>query len=284
MTSLNLGGIPTSLGEIINFKHHLDLIKDKYDQIILSFHRPLLNTCFHIEAADWPKKRALWDKYLSDIGVLFFSEKPYNLQYSSPRFLGSIEMLIPRLGIRPQKAELGYLLCKGKSLNLGSEYIVITTKAREFHRHQFDAIAPKTWEVFNKLSKKYKIVILGERQVEQRKEYDQLRIKPFGIYDDIIKNLPSDILVDLTVPALGETVSDLSKIQQDCLIMKEAKFVVNFGVGGNFCLATSVADMAIVYRTDNIQFTDQIFQHKEYPNAIVTKNAERFLQALNSYV
>jgi hypothetical protein len=281
MRDLDIGGIPTSLGEIINFKHHLDIVKPQYDRISLSFHKVLWKDCLHTEAADWKQKEALWDKYLSDIGKLFFSDAPYVLEASSPRFYGSIEQLTARLNIAPQIPRLAYLLAKGQSLNLGSEYIVITTKLREFQRSYFDAIAPQFWNAMRSISKKYKVVILGERKVEMRKEYNPNYVS--GIYDDIIKNLPSDVIVDLTVPALGETVSDLSKIQQDCLIMKEAKFVVNFGVGGNFCLATSTANMAIVYRTDNIQFTDQIFLHKEYPNAIVTKDPNRFLQALKSY-
>ena len=152
----------------------------------------------------------------------------------------------------------------------------------------FDAIAPQTWEVLQKLSRKYRVIILGERKVEMRKEYDVDHIRrgkprPFGIYDDIVRNIPKDRILDLTVPALGETVSDLSQIQQDCLIMKEAKFVVNFGVGGNFCLATSVADMSVCYRSDTLSYTDAIFHNREYPNAIVTKDPNRFLQALNSY-
>jgi hypothetical protein len=220
---------------------------------------------------------------LSDIGKLFFSEKPYVLAESSPRFMGSIERLTPRINVRPQKAEMAHLLCKGESLKIQKEYIVITTKVREMYRSSFDAIAPQFWQVMRLLSNKYMVVVLGEKKVDMTKEYERMHFKPLSIYDDIIANLPSDALVDLTVPMLGGTVSDLSKIQQDCLIMKEAKFVVNFGVGGNFCLATSTANMAIVYRTDNIQFTDQIFLHKEYPNAIVTKDPNRFLQALKSY-
>ena len=287
MRVLNVGGIPTSLGEIINFKYHLDLIKREYDQIVLSFQRSLLKEGLYVDNPDWAEREKLWEKYLIDLGQLFFSEPPYVLEQVSEKFCGDMNGLIDKINIRPQKAELGHLLCKGTSLNIG-EYIVITTKIRDINRTTFDAMAPNFWSVLQKLANKYKIVILGERKVETRKEYNvehkrSGRPIPFGIYEDIIQYIPKDKLEDRTVAALGETVSDLTQIQQDCLIMKEAKFVITIGIGGNFCLATASANMVIGYRADNISFADGIFNYKEYPNAIVTKSSNRFLNALNQY-
>jgi len=283
MNVLDFGGLPTSLGEIINFKHHLDAIKHNYDKIIISFHTELWKTGLHTNASDWHVKKALWDKYIKDIGQLFFSQPPYELRPVSTKFGGDINQFIATMNIRPQKSEVGHLLCKGTPLNIG-EYIVITTKTREFHRHQFDHIAPQFWSIIKEISKKYKVVILGEKMVEMRKEYMGLNPRPFGIYNDIVNNLPQECIVDLSVPALGETVSDLSKIQQDCLIMKEAKFTISFGCGGNHCLSAAVSDMAIGYRTDNFSYNDTIFNHREYPNAIITKNPEHFLQTLRHYI
>jgi len=117
-----------------------------------------------------------------------------------------------------------------------------------------------------------------------RKEYDVHQGSIFGIYEQIIANLPPDRVLNLTVPALGETVADLSAIQQDCLIMKEAKFVITIGVGGNFCLAGSTASMLIGFRADTLHFTDLIFQNREYPNAIVTKNWSHFISVLERYL
>jgi hypothetical protein len=132
------------------------------------------------------------------------------------------------------------------------------------------------------------VVILGERKVEMRKEYEENHYfgkepLPFGIYHDLISNIPRECIIDYTVPALGETVSDLSKVQQDCLIMKEAKFVVTLGIGGNTTLSTSVANMAIGYRADNVPLANRIFE-KEYSNAVVTKDWNKFIQTLGKYL
>lgn len=285
MRVFDFGGLPTSLGEIINFKWHLDLVRPNYDKIVVSFHTDLLKTGLHSTTPDWAHKQALWNKYLTDIGQLFFSEPPYERLPTSKKFGGDITHLIAKLHLRPRKAELGHLLCRGTPLNIG-EYVVITTKTREIQRAQFDQIAPRFWEVMKAILPKYKIVILGEKKVEIRKEYERLRIRPFGLYDDIIKHLPPNTsqIVDLTVPALGEVVSDLKQIQQDCLIMQQAKFVISFGIGGNHCLSTAVSNMAIGYRTDNVEYNNTIFDNKEYPNAIITKDADRFLGALKYYV
>lgn len=280
---LHYGGMPTSLGEIINIKYHFDLIKHQYKEIKLGFYKELWTEALHTESADWPQKKELWDKYLSDIGQLFFSEPPYVLEDKPTKYGGDFGALLKKSQMFPKKAELGHLLCHGQSLSLDNEYIVITTKARQLDRKNFIPLSIKLWKVLNQLSKKYKIVILGEREVEMRKEYGIHNGKVFGIYDQIISSLPSDCIIDLTVPALGETVSDLSKIRQDCLIMKESKFTITIGVGGNFCMATASGGMVIGFRDDNLDLTDKIF-NREYTNAIITKNWDYFIQTLENYL
>jgi|ERR1700722_2257140 len=283
MKILDYGGTPTSLGEIINIKYHLDLIKNQYDQIRISAHRQLLESGLYTKKPDWPRRKQLWNKYLDDIGKLFFSEAPYVLEPISTKYGGDCQHLVHRFNLQPQKAEMASFLCKGFSLNLDEEYIVITTKLRQVYQDVFDRHAPEFWSTVRKLSQKYKIVVLGERVVEMRKEYENFRNEIFGIYNQIIANIPPDRLLDLTVPALGETVSDLTQIQQDCLIMHEAKFVITLGVGGNSCMAHSCSRMAVGFRTDNLPFGNIVFG-REYPNLIVTKDWRYFIKVLERYV
>jgi hypothetical protein len=281
MKTLSLS-IPTSLGEIINSKWHLDTVKNQYAIININFNTSIWDVCLHTEALDWEYKKSLWNKFLDDIGNLFFSERPYliNRKINYPFF--DVGRLVERLNIFPQKAEMGYLLCDGYSLNLEEEYIVITTKARQLNKSIFFSKSPQLWNVLYKLSQKYKIVILGERLVEIRKEYGD-GAAVFSIYEQIIVNLPNDRILDLTVPALGETVADLKDIRQDCLIMKEAKFVITLGVGGNFCMSTASSNMSVGFRTDDLEFTNAIYK-KEYPNAIITKDWSYFIQTLEKYL
>jgi hypothetical protein len=284
MRILNFGGLPTSLGEIINMKFYFDQVKHNYDQIKISFHTQLWNEGLHTNAPDWEYKKQLWNKYLFDIGKLFFSEPPYVIESKSARFGGDTTSLVNLLNLKPQKIEMAHLLCKGSPLNLGEEYIVITTKLRQVEKNIFYPHSIELWKTIRKLSSKYKIVILGERTVEMRKEYSSIQSSVFGIYEQLIANLPKERIVDLTVPALGETVSDLKQIQQDCLIMNEAKFVITLGIGGNSCMAHAVANMSIGFRADNSTFADAVFHNKEYPNAIVTKDWSKFIRILEKYL
>lgn len=280
MKVLNIGGIATSLGETIYTKHNLDLIKHNYDRIDIGFYIPLLDQLNNTE--NWSNNKQLWHKYLNDIGNLFFGEKPYNFNLNSAFYGGNAEMILKKIRISPSKPELSHLLCKGEPLNIG-DYIVITTKVRNNNKYIFYPKSIEMWKILRKISEKYKIVILGERKVEMRQEYNNDKNEIYGIYDDIICNLPKDKLIDLTIPSLGETVSDFSKIQQDCLIMHQAKFVLLIGIGGNFCMSTAVANMSIGYRNDNSEVGDIIYT-KEYSNAIITKNWDRFIQAISSYI
>jgi hypothetical protein len=283
MRVLNIGGLPTSLGEIIIIKYHLDQIKNQYDQIKLSFHTQLWKDGLHTDAPDWPEKKILWDNYLRGLGQLFFSEPPYILEPVSKFFGGDGQTIIRKHRLQPKKTEMADLLCKGTSLNLDEDYVVITTKIRYLKKTDFYPRATEFWKTIKKLSSKYKIVILGEREVEMRREYLSSQDSIYGIYEQIISNISNDRILDLTLPALGETVSDLKQIQQDCLIMNEAKLVITLGVGGNSCMSTAVAKMAVGYRNDNLWLSDAIFS-REYPNAIITKDWPYFLQVLERYL
>jgi hypothetical protein len=282
MKELNLGGIPTSMGESINLKYHLDLVKHQYDRISLGYYKQLFEGGLHTDTADWPERKQLWDKFLHDLGTLFFGQPPYVLD-PDPKIWGgdSEQILIGRLGMAPQKINLVNILCKGTPLNLGEEYIVITTKCRQINRKHFYQRSLRLWRLLTRLSQKYKIVVLGERDVQMRKEYDPSMV--FGIYEHIISNVPADRLVDLTVPALGETVSSLAQVQQDCLIMNGAKFVITIGLGGNSCMAHSCSKMAIGYRADTLPYADKLFS-RDYPDMIITKDWQRFLNLLEGYL
>jgi hypothetical protein len=273
--------IPTSLGDLITLKGHLEPIKMRYDQINLTFHTALWDGALRTDSPDWKENKILWQKYLKDIGDLFFSQPPYRLNMGQYPFRYT-EQIIREFNLPPAKPDLAQALCKGQSLNLGEEYIVITTKVRDVIRRHFLPQSIQMWKMLKTLSKKYKIVILGEKVVEMRKEYDPMKDRIFGIYEDIIANIPNDRIVDLSVPALGNTVSDLSQIQQDCLIMREAKLVITLGNGGNFCMSTAVSNMTVSYRIDSMWCTDRVFD-REFPTVITTKNWNYFMQVLGRY-
>jgi hypothetical protein len=266
--------IPVGLGDLIYVKAMLDPIKNKCSEIKIAYHRELVNV--------FRNKSTSYNKLLDDFGQLFFSESPYVLTEQGGEFRG-VMRLSTDYGIQLQKPELSHLLCKGAPLNIADEYIVLTTKVRYVPRTIFNEKSTEFWNMINQLSNKYKIILLGERVVEMNAEYLHHTAEHiYGIYDDIMCHVPSEKLIDLTIPALGIVNSDIEQIQQDCLIMKNAKFVITLGVGGNFCMATAVAN-TIGFRADKHDIFEVIF-NRDYNGAIITKEWPRFIAILKQYL
>lgn len=268
--------IVLGIGDLIYLKAMFDPHKEKFSAIKLSFDNYFLSEY----------RNNGYISFLNEIGALFFSEPPYQLVSNQnwtrrwpPEFQRDyrINMVIP---------QLQGLLCKGTLLNLGEEYIVMTTKVRDLEKsHYQQDIAPQLWPIMKRLSNKYKVIIMGERCVEMSKEYNEHGThKIYSIYEDIISNIPQHRALDLSIPALGITVPNLKRLQQDCLIMNEAKFVCSIGIGGNVILSVATAN-TINYRTDNTKEANILFgDNKEYGKSIVTKNRQEFLAKLVSYI
>lgn len=269
--------IAQGIGDNIMAKCYADQVKDRYDQIYFTHHAPIVQKQKNNDPKYW--------QFLKELGLLFFSEKPYVYDRGQHPFrdAGGLISDFNITPVKPQHSQYKHLLCKGTPLNLEEEYIVITTKLRYFDKPTFYRLSPQLWKTLRKLSEKYKIVILGEREVEMCQDYlfhgeNQI----YGIYEQIITNLPEDRVLDLTIPALGITSPKLSQIQQDCLIMSLAKFVITLGVGGNFCMAMATANI-IGYRIDNEPVADIIFS-QNHSDAVVVKDWNIFLNTLMSYV
>lgn len=252
-------------------KGQLDPFKHQFDQIKITFDQDILETCRDNDVK--------YKKFLDDIGKLFFSDPPYILNTGKYTRRGQFA-LCKDYNLPVVKPNLKNILCKGSLLNIEEEYIVITTKHRFFLRNYWNTISSKYWDTLNKLSKKYKLVILGEKVVEMSKEYAQHGSNiTYSIYNEIIANLPKDRVIDLTVQALGITSPELEKIQQDCLIMSEARFVIILGTGGAFCMATSVAN-TIGHRTD----IDPLYEGKTYEDSYITTSFNNFINKLEQHL
>ena len=119
--------------------------------------------------------------------------------------------------------------------------------------------------------------------MEKSKEYTMgiNRDYVFGIYDQLITNIPADRIIDLTVPALGISVPEFSKIKQDCLIMKNAKAVVTLGIGGNLWLSAVSSNLTIGYRDDAGDHVMDTIVNSNFPSMFLTKNFPEFIKKLS---
>lgn len=269
MASLFLD-INVGIGDYIFARAFIDGIKNKYDSINITLSKAGMQFWHNNDPLRW--------QFNIDLCNLIFNEPPYKFVITNsywPFF--PHERIVKELNNKPTKPDLN-CLCVGKSIDI-KNYIVITTKIRQFSKVAFEDLKDRLSPALQALNNKYKIVILGEREVEKTKEYEAEcnREQVFGIYNYLISILNADQVIDLTVPVLGIAVSTIQKFQQDCLIMKEANAVITFGIGGNFWMAAGVAKKAIAFRADSEWATDLM---SSYPNMSLTKNIDQFIDYL----
>ena len=69
--------------------------------------------------------------------------------------------------------------------------------------------------------------------------------------------MPQNRIIDLSIPILGKPAPNLTKIQQDGLIMQNAKTTITLGDGGNLWLAAATGNV-IGYRDDDDSSADLI--------------------------
>lgn len=266
--------IPIGLGDIICIKSYFDSVINDYKQI---------NVCFNLDLVkshrnDDPKMY----EFLHNIGNIFFKKRPY--KYISEQIFDSYEheTIISNNNLTPVRPDQKELLCHGTSLNLDKQYIVLTTKVRDLLYTDYISIKEEFFKIINKLSEKYYIVILGEKEIEKAPDYKYYSDRIFEIYNDIIENVKNT--VDLTIPAAGVRAPDFKQIQQDCLIMNEARAVITLGIGGNFCMANASGSKMISWRMDNYELNNYLYNEKTYPDSLITKDQDKFLEGLSSLV
>lgn len=227
----------------------------------------------------WSQRNDDYAVFVKQLAELLFPAPTYYLSDTGPEFKSMMEVYAD-YNLQQPKPDMPWL-CDGKSLEVGP-YLVMTTKNRYLARSQIKF--PQLWQTVNKLTDKYKIVVLGEREVELNHEYrndNRNGETVYSIYSDIVAHVPADKLVDLTIPALGITSPNLTQLRQDCLIMSEAVATVTFGIGGNFTMANAVGK-TVGFRVDTEQCANCIFDNQTYPHNIATRNWQEFINKLES--
>lgn len=271
--------IAIGIGDILSIRIFFDSIASRFDQI-----RICLNPNVIKVYRDDPK----YVQFISEFARLVYADHPYifdNGPYT-PFGVERFHNMVDQYGMIPKKPNLDHILCQGIPTQISEPYIVITTKVRGIQKASFYTKSIELWKVMKKLCPKYKIVILGEREVEKQFEYIHLSNTIYGIYDQIISNIPSDRILDLTIPALGIAVPDLNNITRDCSIMKNAEFVIAMGIGGNFNLSISVAN-TIGYRELVDFHTNALvesYSNPQFTNLFLTDNWRHFISRLESYL
>jgi hypothetical protein len=266
--------LPGGIGDIICAAAQLNYVSERYDNINISFSRHMIES--------FRENAASYEDFLYRFSILLFRKPKYNIILNANFIQMSPLNICQEHHIAVQRMKIDQLLCNNNFALITDPYIVITTKVRWYDNEKYQIIKLEFWKAINKLSNKYKIVIIGEKIIEMNNEYAIYGTQHiYSIYNDAITNIPIHALIDYTVPALGKTVPNLDKIREDCCIMRDAHCVITFGLGGNVAMSMSVAKYALGLRDYTDEVARSVFEDTHYEDCYIIKDNLLFLSKLN---
>lgn len=122
----------------------------------------------------------------------------------------------------------------GESNPIYKNSIIFFTKVRDYNFENFKTYSSKIWDKLN--NSNYNIILLGEREIIYNYEYTILTNKKvYTIYDELIKNLNPDKIIDLTVENFNLEELSVKNIINDLTLVSNNKHVIVVGGGGFFC-------------------------------------------------
>ena len=222
----------TGIGDIINYRGIFDTFIKQGDLVFWSPSPEIITRSSLID-------KELYTSFVYDFITLVTDHPSFNITSEIYQTAHQLEML--KLGFVLQWLDLRYCLTD-KNFGLSeSDYIVIQTKIK-FDNMPIINTMQALSETLDCIIKNYKgkIVILGERIFETKSIPNAL---DDSMYEILINIIPSEKVIDLTVPKLGFTVPSISKIKEDCSIMSNARANLVFGIGGGLALSASVGNL-----------------------------------------
>jgi hypothetical protein len=255
------------IGDIIHLKQLLDTVKNKYEKINITFSTEVIK-----------QFKCDYDSYYDFVTKLFsllFSESPYNLVDDLDAEGTSGISFSSQYNVRPQIPYLEkYFIEKKEEEN----YIVVLTKIRGIWSHTYESFKDEYLTILNDISKKHKILLLGEKVVGDNPEYCLLGGSKFiySIYDDLVNNLEN--YTDLTVDEIGTSSPNYNNFIKDCNIMNRAKHVIGLSTGGNIAMAMSVSSIINYYGNSEGSFFYHMMDKKD--DKFITDDLNLFFSKL----
>ena len=101
-------------------------------------------------------------------------------------------------------------------------HLILFTKVRAYDETNFKSFSEKFFNYINSLDTK--IILIGEKTV-----------KYSGEYDEYVKNIPTDKIIDLTNDDYSPNNISLENIINDLTLISNSKSMIMIGCGGFFC-------------------------------------------------
>jgi len=129
-------------------------------------------------------------------------------------------------------------------------YFILNTKIRLENYNFYLSFKDEFLKIINELSKSYKLILMGERQMEINREYsaDPPGLGAFLIYDDILNNIDKNNIIDLTRNELLHQ-NDINDFLKDCYLINKSSFSILLGRSGVSFIVSSFSDNVIGFRT-----------------------------------
>jgi hypothetical protein len=267
--------LDSKIGDILLSKAYLDKVHFLYDHVNVSIVHEQLNWR---SSDDKPTDTSEYQEFLRKLIYWLFSEENYviDLENTTYKNRSYVDICFEH-ELDPSKPDLKRFL----PLFEPKDHIIIMTKARRFDEDLFHGVSRPIWEALREKSKSHRFIVMGEREIEpcyEKRVHGKIIL---SLYDAIVKNLPKENLIDLTVPALGITSSNFEKFRSDCNLINTAKTCVTFGEGGGFCMAMCFGS-CLCYSNMHDEFVDKIFYNGFCEGSLVTDDVSMFVEAIEA--
>jgi hypothetical protein len=141
------------------------------------------------------------------------------------------------------------------------EYIIFHTKCRHTNEENYDTLKQKI-KLFCKNNKcNYKIIIMGERVMPYTEEVGQHGITT--VYNELIELKDVNEVEDITIENIYSNIN-YENYKKDVEIIKNAKYNICFGIGGQFCSCVCFGKSTIVYCKVCNQLNTQAFNKNNF--------------------
>jgi hypothetical protein len=172
------------------------------------------------------------------------------------------------------------VLNKSFDLNnlINDEYIIFHTKCRFTTEFNYEKLKHNMRAFCENFKTKYKIIILGERQMPSNLEANVHKITT--IYEELTELNKNNDVLDLSVDNIYDNL-DFENFCKDISIIHNAKTNILVGHGGQVCISILFGKNTIAYFTEHLSDSFELdFRELERNNRHIRFNLFKFLDKI----
>lgn len=227
------------IGDVLLTKLHYDTISSKYSKIVLNTNLNIVNTLRSNDRS--PKSYEIFIKRL--ISTLFENESKVYINYDYEHHMK--QSIIGKYTYVHNDLSK-YLTKYNEKFFINDPYIVISTKAVRVNISVYEKNKSHFLNLLENLSKRFKIILIGERNSSECSEYKTLEKKNtiHNMYNDFIK-VPN--IIDMSIDKDLCINVDFDNYQMDCYLISRALFSLHLGIGGLFVTSSVLCRTMCMY-------------------------------------